>query len=182
MSCPTTSSSKRTISSSKPANKIGCLKRTEEKQKRNPQQKNKSNNSSTKKLSTKQHPKQCRRVEVLDTKLIENTPLPPIHIKSETCEISLDSRIQLITGIPKTMLLSKLPKLPISKSITTISENELNHPKLQSSLTLLQTVEEMKKLEIDTSKLTNLKLQDRSIKKNLEKKVTQANKFRYGYQ
>lgn len=162
--------SRKDIKLTKQASITPCTKSIEKTESRNFQCKKISGKIPTK----KQQAKRSRRVEVLDAKSLENLPLPPVRVESETCEISLNSRIQRITGIPKSQLHNKLPDLPISKSITTLSRNELNHPKLQSSLTLLQTVEQLKKLEINASYLTNLKLQNESTGKNLERKVNKV--------
>lgn len=170
MAQPKTSGPQRNTDATKPRNKKACALKMEEKDAKNIQVKKKLV-PTAKKPTMKHQSKQSRRVEVLDAKLLENIPLPPVRVESETCRISLNDRIQQITGIPKAKLHDMLPSLPISKSVAILSENELNHPKLQSSLTLLQTLEELKKLEINIPQLTNLKLQDKSTEKNLEKKM-----------
>jgi len=123
------------------------------------------------KTKKKSIPNKLRCVEVLDAKLLENAPLPAVRIESESCKIDLEDRIQRITGIPKAKLQGMLPQFPMSKSMATLTGNGLDQPKLQSSLTLLQTVEELKRLDINTPHLVNLKLQDKCTRKNLDKKM-----------
>ena len=111
-----------------------------------------------------------RRVEILDSKVIEDRVGPAVTIQNELCKVNAHERILNAVGIRH--LSSSQDKIPVATSIPCISNSgALNEPAFQSSLSLMKNLEELKVANFDVHRLLQLKLTDKNLQKGIEKKV-----------
>ena len=109
-------------------------------------------------------------VEVLDSaKVTSKQSLPIVKIESETTHVNVLERIKYVAGISFPEELSKQGSKPFQHLNM---EKKLHQPTFQSSVALMEDLDKLKHLEIETKSLLNLKVgNDKKLQNSVNKKV-----------
>ncbi len=117
--------------------------------------------------------KTSSRVEVLDSaKVISKQNLPVIEIENETSRVNVLERIKYVAGLPQASCLTDLCSQKVKSVQNLHCLKKLNQPTFQTSVALMEDLDKLKHLEIETRGLLTLKIQkDKHIQNSLNKKV-----------
>lgn len=117
--------------------------------------------------------KKSSRVEVLDSaKVISKQNLPVIKIENETSCVNVLERIKYVAGLPQASCLTDLCSQKVKSVQNLHCQKNLNQPTFQTSVALMEDLDKLKHLEIETKSLLYLKIEkDKHIQNSLNKKV-----------